>query len=83
MTKYTKKFICLDCKGENFGANYKFSVEFKDVNFTDRLIYDKITEASYFCKECGKVYSQEFIQESIQKTIDKYKTDEWENQEGE
>lgn len=79
MTKYTKKFICLNCKGEDFGKNYKFSVEFKNVNFSDRLIYDKKSEASFFCRQCGKAYTQEFIEKFMQETIDKYKTDEWEN----
>ena len=79
MTKYTKKFSCPNCNGTDFGKNYQFSVDFKTVNFTDELIYDKKFGNSYFCRQCGQIYTPTEIQESLKRTIQKYKTDEWEN----
>ena len=77
MTRYTKDFVCKSCKSADFNKIYNFSVDFKNVNFSDSLIYDINPKCVYVCIECGERYSYEYIQESIQRIIDKYKNDEW------
>lgn len=77
MVQYTKKFTCEDCKCQEFDKEYEFFVDFKNVNFSDDLVYDKRTEEVYVCKNCGKKYAHDFIQNKIEEIIYKYKNNEW------
>ena len=77
MKHYTKNFNCNHCGSKDFKKVYNFSVNFKNVNFSDNLIYDVNPKCVYVCIECGERYSYKYIQESIQRIIDKYKNDEW------
>jgi hypothetical protein len=58
-------FCCSACRNENFRQIYGFSIVFHTVNFTDELIYDKVTRQSYECTKCGKIYSNEEIEETL------------------
>jgi len=38
---------------------------FQKVNFSDDLIYDRLTEESFECAQCGKIYSKEQVEEKL------------------
>ncbi|MBW1723070.1 MAG: hypothetical protein JRH13_02080 [Deltaproteobacteria bacterium] len=56
---------CDDCGNKNFRPVYSFSIRFYGVNFSDELIYDKLTDESYQCTECGKIYTIGQIEEKL------------------
>jgi hypothetical protein len=58
-------FCCEACQSRAFRHVYTFSIVFQTVNFSDDLIYDRLTEESYECTQCGKIYSQEQIEEKL------------------
>ena len=58
-------FCCSACHNVNFRPIYSFSIVFHTVNFSDELIYDRLTKESYECTQCGKIYSKEEIEEKL------------------
>lgn len=58
-------FSCSACQCRNFRQLYNFSIVFHTVNFSDDLIYDRLTEESYECTKCGMVYTKEEIEEQL------------------
>jgi transcription elongation factor Elf1 len=77
MKKYTKDFSCPFCNGLEFEKVFKFSVDFKNVNWTDNIVYDINKEELYICRMCGEKFTIEYMQESMERIINKYKNDEW------
>ncbi len=59
-------FCCSKCRNKSFRSIFTFSVAFHTVNFSDELIYDRLTEEAYECTQCGKVYSKEEVEEKLQ-----------------
>ncbi len=60
-----KFFVCDNCNNKSFKLVYSFSLDFHPVNFSEDLIYDKITEKHYRCTKCGKVFTKQEIENSL------------------
>ena len=58
-------FLCDSCQSKDFKRIYNFSIRFHGVNFSDDLIYDKLTEAKYQCAHCSKTFSIDEIEECL------------------
>ncbi len=58
-------FSCSACRCRTFRQVYSFSIVFHTVNFSDDLIYDRVTEESFECTQCGKIYSKKEVEESL------------------
>ena len=58
-------FLCDSCKNKNFKRIYNFSLRFHGVNFSDDLIYDKLTHELYQCTQCNKTFTMVEIQEGL------------------
>jgi hypothetical protein len=58
-------FSCSACQCRTFRQVYRFSIAFHTVNFSDDLIYDRLTEESFECTQCGKIYSKEEVEEKL------------------
>jgi len=59
-------FLCDACECKDFKLIYNFSLRFHGVNFSDDLVYDRITEEIYQCANCKKSFTKEQIEEGIQ-----------------
>ncbi len=55
-------FLCESCAGKDFKLVYNFSLRFHGVNFSDELIYDRLTEEIYHCTKCDRVYTKNQIE---------------------
>lgn len=66
-------FQCDDCEGKDFKRIYNFSLRFHSVNFSDSLVYDRLTDDIYQCVGCKKRYSLEEIEEGLEKIKKKHK----------
>jgi hypothetical protein len=51
-------FLCDGCQNRNFTRIHNFSIRFYGVNFSDDLIYDKLTDELFQCTQCGKTFSR-------------------------
>jgi ribosomal protein L37AE/L43A len=60
-----KYFECGECKNRNFRQIYNFMIRFHTVNFSDGLIYDKVTNEIYECTQCGKSYTKGQIENKL------------------
>ena len=58
-------FVCDSCQNRNFTRIYNFSMRFYTVNFSDELIYDKLTDEIYQCTQCSKTFTEEQIDEGL------------------
>ena len=58
-------FLCDKCENRDFKRIYNFSVRFHGVNFADELIYDKLTNETYQCTKCSKIFSMNQIDERM------------------
>lgn len=58
-------FFCDECENRDFKRIYNFSIRFHGVNFSDDLIYDKITHERYQCTRCQKIFSVAEIEEQL------------------
>lgn len=66
-------FLCDNCKGKDFIKLRNFSVHFRNVNFSDELIYDEVSEEIYQCVHCKKTFTKKEIETGIKGLIDKKK----------
>lgn len=55
-------FFCDGCQNKDFKRIYNFSILFHGVNFSEELIYDKVTDEIYQCTGCGKTYTRDEIE---------------------
>ena len=69
-------FLCDACKCKDFKRIYNFSLKFHSVNFSDELVYDRITDNVYQCANCKKVFTKEQVEEGLQAIKIKYKNRE-------
>jgi hypothetical protein len=60
-------FLCDSCDNKNFKRIYNFSLRFHGVNFSDDLIYDKLTHEIYQCTQCNKTFTMMEIKEGLAK----------------
>ena len=58
-------FYCDNCKNKEFTRIYGFSLKFHGVNFSDELIYDRLTDELYRCTECNRTYTKGQIEEGL------------------
>ena len=58
-------FLCDECENKDFKRIYNFSIRFHGVNFSDDLIYDKMTDERYQCTKCQKIFSIVEIEEKL------------------
>lgn len=58
-------FVCDSCENKDFRLVYNFSLQFHGVNFSDDLMYDRLTEEKYECTECKKAYTRQQIEEAL------------------
>lgn len=62
-------FLCDGCQNKDFAKIYNFSMLFYTVNFSDDLVYERLTEEIYQCTRCRKI----FTREKIDKTLTEFK----------
>lgn len=65
MDEIKEYFSCDSCKNKNFNLVYTFSLRFHSVNFSDDLIYDKITDELYQCTDCKKTFTREQVEKGL------------------
>jgi hypothetical protein len=62
-------FLCDGCQNKDFARIHNFSMLFYTVNFSDDLVYERLTEETYQCTRCNKI----FTRENIDKTLTEFK----------
>jgi hypothetical protein len=58
-------FLCDGCRNKSFTRIHSFSIRFYGVNFSDDLIYDKLTEELFQCTTCGKTFTLQQIEDVL------------------
>jgi ribosomal protein L37AE/L43A len=58
-------FFCSNCHNRDFKLIYNFSIRFYGVNFSDDLIYDRLTDEIYQCAKCSKTFTKAQIDEAL------------------
>ena len=58
-------FSCDNCNNRDFKLIYNFSIRFYGVNFSDDLIYDRLTDEIYQCTKCLKTFTKPMIDEAL------------------
>lgn len=58
-------FECDRCQNRDFKRIYNFSIRFHHCNFSDELIYDKLTDEIYQCTGCQKTFAIGQIEEGL------------------
>jgi hypothetical protein len=71
-------FLCDACECKDFNLIYNFSLRFHGVNFSDDLVYDRITDEVYQCANCNKTFTKDQVEEGLQAIKIKNKNREWE-----
>ena len=54
-------FLCDGCQNKDFKLIYNFKICFHGVNFSEDLIYDKLTEELYQCTKCKKTFTRDQV----------------------
>jgi hypothetical protein len=65
MSEVVDYFVCDSCSNKDFVPIHNFGVRFHGVNFSEELIYDKISEEKFQCTECLKVFSRVDIEAGL------------------
>jgi ribosomal protein L37AE/L43A len=58
-------FSCSNCHNRNFKLIYNFSIRFYGVNFSDDLIYDRLTDEIYQCTKCLQTFTKAQVDETL------------------
>jgi hypothetical protein len=58
-------FLCESCQNRNFTRIHSFSIRFYGVNFSDDLVYDKLTDELFQCTNCGKTFTMRQIEDAL------------------
>jgi hypothetical protein len=58
-------FLCDQCQNKDFKRIYNFSIRFHGVNFSDDLIYDKLTEEIFQCTKCHKTFTRDHVEQGL------------------
>lgn len=66
-------FLCDACECKDFKRVYNFSLRFHGVNFSDDLIYDRLTDEIYQCVQCNRTFTKDQIEEGLQKIKNRHK----------
>ncbi len=67
-------FTCDNCQNKDFKRIYNFSLRFHYCNFSDELIYDKVTDEIYQCTHCQKTFAIDQIEEGLTVIKKKHKS---------
>lgn len=65
MDRIQDYFECDGCRSRDFTRIYRFSMKFYTVNFSDDLVYDRLTEELFQCTRCHKQFTQEQIEATL------------------
>jgi hypothetical protein len=66
-------FLCDDCHNKDFKRIYNFKIRFHGVNFSEDLIYDKLTDELYQCTKCKKTFTRDQVDSVLNKIKQKHK----------
>jgi hypothetical protein len=58
-------FLCSKCQNKDFQRIYNFSIRFHGVNFSDELMYDKLTDEILQCTTCGKTFTTDQVERKL------------------
>jgi hypothetical protein len=58
-------FLCNNCQNKDFRQIYNFSIRFHGVNFSDDLIYDKLTDEIFQCTKCDKTFTRDDVEKVL------------------
>lgn len=58
-------FVCENCQNKDFKRVYNFSIRLHGVNFSNQLIYEKLTDERYQCTQCNRIFTIEQIQAKL------------------
>ena len=61
MEIFQNYFLCDSCQNKDFNLIYNFKICFHGVNFSEDLIYDKLTEELYQCTKCKKTFTRDQV----------------------
>jgi hypothetical protein len=62
--------VCDNCKNKDFIRVYNFALRFKNVNFSDEVISDQVSEELYQCTNCQKTFSKQQIASRLKQMAD-------------
>ncbi len=65
MGSHADYFECNKCRSREFTRIHSFCLRFHGVNFSDDLIYDRVTAEVYQCVQCGQRFSREEIEDGL------------------
>jgi ribosomal protein L37AE/L43A len=65
MSHIHEYFLCDACECKDFKRIYNFSLKLHGVNFSEDLIYDKLTDEIYQCTKCMKTFTVEQVTEGL------------------
>ena len=66
-------FSCDECDNRDFIRIYNFSLRFHGINFSDDLVYDRLTNEVYQCTKCKKTFSTDQIESKLAEIRKRYK----------
>lgn len=58
-------FLCNSCQNKDFRQIYNFSIRFHGVNFSEDLIYDKLTDEIFQCTKCDKTFTRDDVEQVL------------------
>ena len=73
MTLYVDYFVCDNCQCRDFKRIYNFSLRFHGVNFSDDLIYDRVTSEIYECTQCKKRFTIDEVEKKMSSIREDYR----------
>ncbi len=73
MSDFRDYFVCDSCDNKDFKLIYNFSLRLHKVNFSDKLIYDELTEELYQCTNCQKTFTRAEMENGLIELKKKYK----------
>ena len=60
-------FLCDSCQNKDFKLIYNFRIRFHGVNFSDELVYDRLTDEIYQCTKCNKTFTRDEVEGALNK----------------
>ena len=66
-------FVCDSCQNKDFKRICSFSLRFHRINFSDELIYDRLTHERYQCTKCQKTFTLDQIEKCMMEIKNSYK----------
>ena len=73
MDFFQEYFLCDDCENKDFKRIYNFSLKFHTINFSDDLIYDRLTDEIYQCTKCNKTFTKHQVEKRLVMIIKEHK----------